>query len=64
MSNPLGFKTRQGHTELAVGLARLAQVAPVVIGAEMLQKATMHFQYLMLESGQNREAFHFLKELK
>ena len=32
-----GLKMRQGHTELAVGLARLAQVTPVVIGAEMLQ---------------------------
>ena len=32
-----GLKLRQGHTELAVGLARLAQVTPVVIGAEMLQ---------------------------
>ena len=28
---------RQGHTELAVGLARLAGASPVVIGAEMLQ---------------------------
>ena len=27
----------QGHTELAVGLARLSKVTPVVIGAEMLQ---------------------------
>ena len=32
-----GLKVRQGHTELAVGLARLAGTAPVVIGAEMLQ---------------------------
>ena len=32
-----GLTTRQGHTELAVGLARLAGVSPVVIGAEMLQ---------------------------
>jgi 3,4-dihydroxy 2-butanone 4-phosphate synthase len=29
--------TRQGHTELAVGIARLANLVPVVIGAEMLQ---------------------------
>jgi 3,4-dihydroxy-2-butanone 4-phosphate synthase len=28
---------RQGHTELAVGLARLSGTIPVVIGAEMLQ---------------------------
>ena len=32
-----GLSRRQGHTELAVGLARLASVTPVVIGAEMLQ---------------------------
>ena len=32
-----GLTTRQGHTELAVGLARLAGVSPVVIGAEMLE---------------------------
>lgn len=32
-----GLSSRQGHTELAVGLARLAGVTPVVIGAEMLQ---------------------------
>ena len=32
-----GLKVRQGHTELAVGLARLAGHSPVVIGAEMLQ---------------------------
>ncbi|MEK9650683.1 MAG: 3,4-dihydroxy-2-butanone-4-phosphate synthase [Poseidonia sp.] len=32
-----GLAVRQGHTELAVGLARLAQTTPVVIGAEMLQ---------------------------
>ncbi|MGB1485697.1 MAG: 3,4-dihydroxy-2-butanone-4-phosphate synthase, partial [Poseidonia sp.] len=32
-----GLSVRQGHTELAVGLARLADTAPVVIGAEMLQ---------------------------
>jgi len=32
-----GLTVRQGHTELAVGLARLAGTAPVVIGAEMLQ---------------------------
>ena len=28
---------RQGHTELAVGLARIGGQTPVVIGAEMLQ---------------------------
>jgi 3,4-dihydroxy 2-butanone 4-phosphate synthase len=33
-----GLQRRQGHTELAVGLARLAGVTPVVIGAEMLQQ--------------------------
>ena len=32
-----GLSVRQGHTELAVGLARLSGTAPVVIGAEMLQ---------------------------
>lgn len=32
-----GLDTREGHTELAVTLARLAGVTPVVIGAEMLQ---------------------------
>ena len=32
-----GLLTRQGHTELAVGIARLAGLTPVVIGAEMLQ---------------------------
>lgn len=32
-----GLEVRQGHTELAVGLARLSGTAPVVIGAEMLQ---------------------------
>ena len=32
-----GLSVRQGHTELAVGLARLSGATPVVIGAEMLQ---------------------------
>ncbi len=32
-----GLETREGHTELAVALARLANEPPVVIGAEMLQ---------------------------
>jgi 3,4-dihydroxy 2-butanone 4-phosphate synthase len=32
-----GLSKRQGHTELAVGLARLSGMTPVVIGAEMLQ---------------------------
>ena len=32
-----GLTVRQGHTELAVGLARLSKTVPVVIGAEMLQ---------------------------
>ena len=32
-----GLKRRQGHTELAVGLARAAGAVPVVIGAEMLE---------------------------
>ena len=31
-----GLARRQGHTELAVGLARLSGVSPVVIGAELL----------------------------
>lgn len=34
---PGGLATRQGHTELAVAIARLAGVAPCTIGAEMLQ---------------------------
>ncbi len=34
---PGGLKTRQGHTELAVGIARLAGLVPCTIGAEMLQ---------------------------
>ena len=34
---PGGLKTRQGHTELAVAIARLAGVGPCTIGAEMLQ---------------------------
>ena len=34
---PRGLKTRQGHTELAVAIARLAGLAPCTIGAEMLQ---------------------------
>jgi 3,4-dihydroxy 2-butanone 4-phosphate synthase len=33
---PGGLKTRQGHTELAVAIARLAGVVPCTIGAEML----------------------------
>ena len=33
-----GLSRRQGHTELAVGLARLSGMVPVVIGAEMLQE--------------------------
>jgi len=33
---PGGLKARQGHTELAVSIARLAGVAPCTIGAEML----------------------------
>ena len=32
-----GLNAREGHTELAVALARLANEPPVVIGAEMLQ---------------------------
>ena len=32
-----GLSVRQGHTELAVGLARLSGMTPVVIGAEMLE---------------------------
>tara|TARA_B100001250_G_scaffold402545_1_gene415785 strand:+ start:143 stop:856 length:714 start_codon:yes stop_codon:yes gene_type:complete len=32
-----GLSRRQGHTELAVGLARLSGTTPVVIGAEMLE---------------------------
>ena len=35
--SPGGLKTRQGHTELAVAIARLAGVPACTIGAEMLQ---------------------------
>jgi len=35
--SPGGLETRQGHTELAVAIARLAGLAPCTIGAEMLQ---------------------------
>tara|TARA_B100000029_G_scaffold357260_1_gene350055 strand:+ start:2274 stop:2993 length:720 start_codon:yes stop_codon:yes gene_type:complete len=35
--SPGGLKTRQGHTELAVSIARLAGVVPCTIGAEMLE---------------------------
>ena len=34
---PGGLGTRQGHTELAVSIARLAKVAACTIGAEMLE---------------------------
>ena len=34
---PGGLKTRQGHTELAVAIARLAGLVPCTIGAEMPQ---------------------------
>ena len=35
--SPGGLKTRQGHTELAVSIARLAGLAACTIGAEMLE---------------------------
>lgn len=35
--SPGGITKRQGHTELAVAVARMAGLPPVVIGAEMLQ---------------------------
>ena len=35
--SPGGLKTRQGHTELAVAIARLAGRTPCTIGAEMLE---------------------------
>ena len=34
---PGGLKNRQGHTELAVAIARMAGLTPCTIGAEMLQ---------------------------
>jgi len=34
--SPGGLKMRQGHTELAVAIARLAKCVPCTIGAEML----------------------------
>ena len=33
-----GLSSREGHTELAVAFARLCNLPPVVIGAEMLEK--------------------------
>ena len=36
--SPGGFKTRQGHTELAVAITRLAGGVACTIGAEMLQQ--------------------------
>jgi len=35
--SPGGLANRQGHTELAVAVARMAGLPPIVIGAEMLQ---------------------------
>ena len=35
--SPKGLESRQGHTELAVSIARLAGLPPLTIGAEMLQ---------------------------
>ena len=35
--SPGGLTARQGHTELAVAIARLAGHVPATIGAEMLQ---------------------------
>ena len=35
--SPEGLKSRQGHTELAVSIARLSGHSPYTIGAEMLQ---------------------------
>ena len=35
--SPGGLAKRQGHTELAVAVARMAGLPPIVIGAEMLQ---------------------------
>ena len=35
--SPGGLKSRQGHTELAVAIARLAGLPACTIGAEMLQ---------------------------
>ena len=35
--SPGGFAVRQGHTELALAIARLAGHVPATIGAEMLQ---------------------------
>ena len=35
--SPGGLKARQGHTELAVSIARLAGLPACTIGAEMLQ---------------------------
>ena len=35
--SPLGLRSRQGHTELAVSIARLSGRPPCTIGAEMLE---------------------------
>ena len=35
--SPGGLSNRQGHTELAVAIARLAGLVPCTIGAEMLE---------------------------
>ena len=35
--SPGGLKSREGHTELAVAIARLADLVPCTIGAEMLE---------------------------
>ena len=35
--SPGGLSTRQGHTELAVAMARLSGQVPCTIGAEMLE---------------------------
>lgn len=35
---PGGLTNRQGHTELAVAVARMAGLPPIVIGAEMLEE--------------------------
>ena len=35
--SPMGLRSRQGHTELAVAIARLSGRPPCTIGAEMLE---------------------------
>ncbi|GJP55942.1 hypothetical protein CLOM_g14953 [Closterium sp. NIES-68] len=39
IENPRGLRTRQGHTELSVALAKLAGITPVMVGCVMLSNS-------------------------